>query len=366
MKKLLLVLILASTASAQKYVGVASCVNSGCHGATRPLSTTRVLQNEYFTWLGHDRHAQAYNILFSADSARIAKNMRMRKPAYEEPLCLDCHATHVAASQQQGRIDLGDGIQCETCHGPASGWRAEHMREGWTHAQSVARGMLDLRNLTIRAAACNACHVGTQSKEVDHELIASGHPLLIFELDNYTESMPPHWNPNATHGLRAWAVGQAVKFSDAAGNLARHAHGERWPEFSDMSCTNCHHELKNGKWRQERGWPDRAGLPAWSPQHWSVLRPIVARVDPAAAKKLDALVPQLAVHVARMHDRKAIAQSADAARAAIDGALPRIQSASWSDEDVRAMIRAIAAGDAPADVQSAEQIALSLQSLAAA
>ncbi|HEX3068250.1 MAG TPA: hypothetical protein VHX14_06725, partial [Thermoanaerobaculia bacterium] len=45
--------------------GVASCANSGCHGSTQPLNAARVLQNEYYTWLSSDRHAQAYNVLFS-------------------------------------------------------------------------------------------------------------------------------------------------------------------------------------------------------------------------------------------------------------------------------------------------------------
>src|SRR6185295_1384372 len=149
-------------------------------------------------------------------SARIARNMRLRKRAYEEKVCLDCHTTNIPANLVEGKIDKEDGVQCEVCHGPASGWRAEHTMEGWTHAQSVARGMLDLAAVPNRAHTCDRCHLGNAEKEVDHELIASGHPLLAFELDNYTESMPPHWTPNRdTHGARAWAVGQMMKFRDS-------------------------------------------------------------------------------------------------------------------------------------------------------
>ena len=70
--------------------------------------------------------------------------------------------------------------------------------------------MIDLAAVPNRAHTCDRCHLGNAEKEVDHELIASGHPLLAFELDNYTESMPPHWISNSqggrdTHGARAWA-----------------------------------------------------------------------------------------------------------------------------------------------------------------
>src|SRR6185436_1298703 len=114
-----------------QYLGGAQCANSGCHGSTLPLKETRVLQNEYYTWLDADRHAKAYAVLFNNVSARIVKNMRLKKRAYEESLCLDCHSTNVPAAQIAGRIDIEDGIQCEVCHGPAGGWRAEHTQEGW-------------------------------------------------------------------------------------------------------------------------------------------------------------------------------------------------------------------------------------------
>src|SRR5688572_30908494 len=32
-----------------QYIGVGSCVNSGCHGSTEPLKASRVLQNEFYT-----------------------------------------------------------------------------------------------------------------------------------------------------------------------------------------------------------------------------------------------------------------------------------------------------------------------------
>lgn len=375
MKRVALVLILAAGLDAQqpppapgRYVGVASCANAGCHGSTEPLNTTGVLQNEYFTWLNRDRHAGAYNVLFNPQSVRIAKNMRLRKKAYESDVCLDCHTTNVPASLVEGVIDTEDGIQCEMCHGPASGWRNEHTEEGWTHEQSVARGMIDLRRLTTRATTCTACHVGNAKKEVDHELIASGHPVLSFELDNYSATMPAHWTAGReSHGVRAWAVGQTVTFRESLENLSRHARGEEWPEFSDMTCQHCHHSLANSQSRQDRGWPDRAGLPAWSPQHWTILRLLITRVSPSSAADLDPLITQLSRNVSRMNDPIAVANTADRIRRVVDAVLPKVESRPWTESDVRAMMLTITDDRSfllDADVQSAQQAALALQSLA--
>jgi hypothetical protein len=351
-----------------QYMGVGSCANSGCHGSTQPLDASKVLQNEYYTWLNRDHHAGAYNVLFSDRSARIARNMRLKKRAYEETVCLDCHTTNIPASAIAGAVDREDGVQCEVCHGPASGWRAEHIQEGWTHDQSVGRGMIDLRNINARGTVCAGCHVGSAKKEVDHELIASGHPVLAFELDNYSESMPAHWTPGRdTHGARAWAVGQVVKFRESLDNLARHARGEKWPEFGDMSCHNCHHDLKDSQWRQTRGWPDRAGLPAWSPQHWAMLRLLVVRVSPQSRDQLDPLMAQISTRVARMNDPAAVAASADRAKSIAADLVPRVEAMRWNDGDVRALMTAITEDRsllASADVFAAEQAALSLQSLA--
>jgi hypothetical protein len=351
------------------YVGMTSCANAGCHGATQPLHAARVLQNEYYTWLNKDRHATADNVLFSERSARIARNMHLQKKAYQEAACLDCHSTNVPAKLVSGHIDPEDGVQCEACHGPSSGWRAEHTMAGWTHEQSVARGMTDLRSISTRGTLCLSCHLGNAKREVDHELIASGHPILAFELDNYTETMPAHWAPgNATHGVPAFATGQVMALRQSFVNLSRHARGDKWPEFSDMSCFNCHHALDT-TWRQERGWPGRAGLPAWSPQHWAVLRLIVGRVAPSSRGQLDDAVAQIATRVAHMNDPTGVARAADEAVRLIDALSPKVSTTNWKQDDLREFMRTLA-GDEDfiirSDVASAEQTALALQSLSAA
>lgn len=347
------------------YLGVASCASSSCHGSTQPLQATRVLQNEYFTWLNSDRHARAYNVLFDNRSKRIARNMRLRGAPHKETLCLDCHSSNVPTRLVSGVVDLEDGIQCETCHGPAGGWRAEHTEPGWTHEKSVERGLVDLRLTTVRAGTCLPCHMGNASKEVDHELIASGHPALAFELDNYSATMPPHWTRRSTHGVPAFATGQVVAFRDSMTNLARHARS-KWPEFADMSCVDCHHSLKDGQWRQERGYTGRAGMPSWSPARFAVLRRIVSTTSPQSVEKLDAAVADVAAAVGRFSDGASVAAAAERARQAVDPIVSSIASRNWSESDTRALMRAVAEDQtyaAHGDVFAAEQQALALQSL---
>jgi hypothetical protein len=372
MKRIALAVLLLCTpildAQPGRYVGVANCANAGCHGSTQALNTTHVLQNEFFTWLNSDRHAGAYNVLFNDRSARIAKNMRLRKRAYEADVCLDCHTTNVPPSLIEGTIDPEDGIQCETCHGPASGWRNEHTEEGWTHQQSVARGMIDLSRINTRAPLCTSCHLGDATRQVDHELIASGHPVLTFELDNYTETMPAHWPPGKdSHGVPAWALGQVINFRESLENLSRHARGENWPEFSDLTCQTCHHSLADSQSRQTRGWPERAGLPAWSPQHWTILRLLIARVSPTSASLLTPLVADLSRATSRLNAPTSVANLADRTRRTLEDVLPKIAAHPWTESDVRAMMLTITDDRSfltDGDVQSAQQAALALQSLA--
>ncbi|HSF38382.1 MAG TPA: multiheme c-type cytochrome [Thermoanaerobaculia bacterium] len=350
------------------YVGAPSCGTSNCHGSVRPRRTFDVLQNEYFTWLKKDPHAsRAFQVLFDPRSKTIAKNLQLETPPAETRLCLDCHAFAVPESLQVNRIDVEDGISCEACHGPASGWVRTHAAEDWDHRQSVEAGMTDLRNLGVRSRLCLSCHQGDGSKAVDHDLIAAGHPELVFELDNYTSSMPPHWTPlRETHGARAWAVGQAASFRQGLDLLAHRARNARWPEFSEMSCDACHHSLAEERWKKIR-YDDRPGLPRWSPARWAVLRHLVAEVDPEAKSALDTDVRELARKVARIGSPPAeVAATAERMSRTLAGVLPALERSPWDDTQVRRLLLAIS-GDAEflagADRQSAEQAYLALHSL---
>jgi hypothetical protein len=68
-----------------------------------------------------------------------------------------------------------------------------------------------------------------------------------------------------------------------------------------------------------------------------------------------------------MNDREGVARAAEEARGIANSVIPAIDSSKWSDRQVRSLIAAIADDRdfvMRSDVHSAEQIALSLQSLA--
>lgn len=296
---------------AGRFLGAVSCASSNCHGSVAPRQKYGVKQNEYVTWLKRDKHANAYNVLHNKTSSLIARNMRLTEKAYESDRCLSCHALNGARNAQARPIDVTEGVSCEACHGPGGGWIARHTEDDWTHEMSVKAGMTNLRNLKIRAQTCLACHLGNAEKTVDHELIAAGHPDLIFELDNYTAVLPPHWIPitdrrktdgrEVTHGARAWAVGQAVAFRESLLQLGRRARSESWPEFAEMDCYGCHHSLKGKVWRQaRRDKSEGVGKPRWSNAHFVMIRHIVSVFAPEEYETLKEQVEQLSGYIAKI------------------------------------------------------------------
>jgi hypothetical protein len=136
--------------------------------------------------------------------------------------------------------------------------------------------MRPTKTLAARAGLCVDCHVGTAGRDVNHELIAAGHPRLNFEFAAYLANMPPHWvdDTRGSYPAQAWAIGQAATAKAALALLADRArraesaqgeHAEaRWPEFSEYDCFACHHDLADEKWRKSRAASGAlAGTPAW-------------------------------------------------------------------------------------------------------
>ncbi|HEY8020416.1 MAG TPA: multiheme c-type cytochrome [Thermoanaerobaculia bacterium] len=372
---------IAAAALPGLYLGVGSCGTSVCHGSAVPRRDYDILQNEFQIWKD-DPHAHAWEPLTGERSRVIARNLHLPGPA-DAPLCLACHTLVVPKARMAGRnLEVEDGISCESCHGPASGWLEGHRSESWTHADSVRAGMTDLRDLDTRARVCLSCHLGTGDRTVDHELLAAGHPVLSFELDNFTEGMPPHWLPwrdrrrregrPDTHGARAWAVGQVVAFREGLAELARRARSERWPEFSALECSTCHHSLAERRYLTVRGGSlpaDPPGLPRWSPARWAVLRHLVDAVAPEARAGLQADVDVLAGQLARFGTPPAeVAETAERAARRAEPLVAAVARVRWDGAQVRRVLFAIA-GDrdflSGADLPTAEQAYLAVHTLAA-
>jgi hypothetical protein len=363
------------------YLGVGSCGTSVCHGSAVPRRDYDILQNEFQIWKD-DPHARAWEPLTGERSQVIARNLRLpgAANAADTPLCLSCHTLDVPKAQAAGRsLEVEDGISCESCHGPASGWLEGHRSESWTHADSVRAGMTDLRDLDTRARVCLSCHLGTGDRTVDHDLLAAGHPVLSFELDNFTEGMPAHWIPwrdkrqregrADTHGARAWAVGQVVAFREGLSELARRARSERWPEFSELECTACHHSLAEKRYQAARPPADRPGLPRWSPSRWVVLRHLVDAAAPEARAGLQADVDLLARQLARFGTPPAqVAETAERAARRAEPLAAALARLPWDGAQVRQVLLTVS-GDRDAlrgaDLRTAEQAYLAVHTLAA-
>ena len=187
-----------------------------------------------------------------------------------------------------------DAVGCESCHGASGRWLGPHTTgEDWRKrpwSEKVELGFQDTKDLVNRTRLCVGCHVGdagskdTPAREVDHDLIAAGHPRLYFELSAYLDNMPPHWiekginggapdsakrpdrpSPAADFPTRAWAVGHLVALEASLKLLeARAARAGAanplpaplpagtapWPEFTEYGCFSCHHDLRDHAWRR--------------------------------------------------------------------------------------------------------------------
>jgi len=366
-------------AYAQQYTGPGSCSSTSCHGSIAPRTDNRVRQNEYSTWIVRDKHSKAFASLTGVVGERMAGILNLGK-AESSPKCLSCHALDVPAAQRAHTFDLSDGVSCENCHGPASGWLGRHTERGWTHEQSVALGMVDTRDLIQRSEMCLSCHLGTAQKFVDHEMIAAGHPDLYFELDAFSASMPRHWKESGEPGepdgsdpwfdVREWSTGQAVQLQQSLTQLASQAQGKTWPEYSQLECYACHHSLGPAEqsWRQARGYPNRRpGNPPWNASRYVVFHEIARQVDEPGTQELDKELAHLANLVSdSASDHAAIAAEATkSAQLAHDLAL-KLNHLAFDPALTLRLLRQIASeadSISNQDEHAAAQAAMAIQSL---
>ena len=363
-----------------KFTGPGSCASPSCHGAVQVKTDTSVQQNEYATWVVKDKHARAFANLFSDIALRMGRLLSLKDTPGREKRCLDCHALNVAEAERARTFDSSDGVSCESCHGPASNWLGPHTTKGWTHEQSIAAGMRDLRDPANRAENCLSCHLGTKDKSVDHELIAAGHPDLYFELASFTAAMPAHWremgekpntpNPDSWYDVRTLAAGQAVHLREQLKRVARNAQGNTWPEYADLDCFACHHNLTNteNSWQQERGYPGRRpGNPPWNLSRYVVLKQVISEVDAASGQQLENDVNRLYTLISSLNgDRGQIAALANAASDQAGRLVPKVTAATYDRARTMRMMKAIVndaryisrQGERPA-----EQATMALQSL---
>jgi hypothetical protein len=132
-----------------EYAGNAQCKmchNNAAEGA------------QFSTWEAMD-HAKAFETLKSDEAKAIAQERGLDKPPHEAPECLRCHVTgyDVAKAAPPAKIKLEDGLQCESCHGPAS----EHLGVAKTLKFKPEKiSEIDIRASILHPSeeVCRGCH----------------------------------------------------------------------------------------------------------------------------------------------------------------------------------------------------------------
>ncbi len=290
-------------AAESRYLGVGSCTASACHGGS--LHAPQAWQSSYSVWATRDEHARAYRVLFDLPARKIVARLdqlddvQQAKP-FEDRRCIGCHATIGSSEQRVPQHMLIDGISCEACHGPARDWIGPHTLKNWATLPSTEKyndrtGMIHTKDLARRGALCVECHVGSPrvgpdgvTRDMNHDMIAAGHPRLNFELATYQALMPAHWK-RTNDEAQAWGIGQLLT-TQAALDLLAHRSAEAaakptvvWPEFSEYDCYACHHDLRGMTRAQqpaltlfERDSAHRVGGYRWG-SWYRALTPILAQ-----------------------------------------------------------------------------------------
>ena len=127
--------------------------------------------------------------------------------------------------------------------------------------------MKDLQN---RARACTDCHVGGDRAEVNHDLIAAGHPALLFENSSFLDRYRPyqHWSEaderrrHPAFEAETWAVGQVASAEAAMKLLRREPRATSRGRSSPSTTAHRATRPRNCTSRRPTGRP--LGVPAWS------------------------------------------------------------------------------------------------------
>jgi hypothetical protein len=249
-------------------------------------------------WLAVDPHTRAYAALESPLAVSIMSRLQSTVSATEDSRCLACHTNPSLANDsadERMRSLRSDGVSCESCHGDAGTWLHQHTT--WTVADRAAgydqSGMAKLFDLGERAVACTGCHVGAPAdpargipvRDMNHDMIAAGHPRLNFDFAQYQHLLPRHWKETDTSpdfDVKAWLVGRAAHVESAWRLSADREERARendprtpWPEFADWNCVSCHHRIledfpaSSGKPQRPSPWPFASGSTA---EDWRAMR----------------------------------------------------------------------------------------------
>lgn len=347
-----------ASASLRSHQGVASCAGSTCHGHAVADGPT-VRQDELLRWQEESSptgaHSRAYRVINEPRGQSIIRRMGLDGAGVSRE-CLGCHAS-------PGASHVADGVDCEACHGAASGWLATHYTVGASHSRNVAQGMTDLTNPRVRAQVCLDCHLSGDARGqfIAHRIMAAGHPRISFELDLFT-TLQQHHDEDAdyvtrkgrkTNAMQMWAVGQAeaVKRSLDLFSQPAKANDGIFPEFTFYDCHSCHRRIYDGEDARvsavpNPGRPVHAGMPPYNDENMITLFAAAKVVAPELAATFDAR--SKAFHRAMGVGRAETVTAAQSLRQAADSLSARFAGAAFSRDQAFAIMDAIAS-DAVSD-----------------
>lgn len=314
-------------------VGMTGCLAAACHGGPATDVLTGNLDPATWrgsgsAWVAVDPHAAAYRALEGESARAIVAKLRTGVAATEDARCLACHtnpALAAPAATPDPRVPelRREGVSCEACHGNAGGWLREHTTWG-RQTSGAGFGMTPLQDVGVRAATCVGCHVGAPAdpdrgypaRDMNHDMIAAGHPRLNFDFGEYHRRLPKHWHDGergAQYEARLWWVGRVAHAEAACRLLADRAERSAddgrtpWPEYAEFRCDACHHKIPDPE-RVTRVGVRPAGSPPWQtlwPLRVAPVREVMeggrppspARIIPLArneARELAAGLPKVA------------------------------------------------------------------------
>ncbi|MEA3046957.1 MAG: hypothetical protein QOJ53_1289 [Sphingomonadales bacterium] len=344
----------SSTTGGATYLGVASCGGTTCHGRSHADGPV-VRQDELMLWqdpaTAAGAHSRAWDVLRGERSQAIGRRLGIGDPS-SAPMCLGCHAT--PAGRRGARFQTSDGVGCESCHGPASGWLSTHYAVGGSHAANVSRGLVPLDNARVRAAQCLDCHYGSAGagQFVTHRIMAAGHPRISFELDLFS-TLQQHYDLDGdyrarkagTDSARMWAIGQAMAL-DRALSLFTTARGTEglFPEFYFFDCHSCHRRISDDpRFRPgaqaNPGRPIPAGTPPFNDENMIMLAAAARVAAPALAQRFER--DSRAFHAAIARDRASAIATAQALRSSAQALADAFSGAAMGRDQIFAIIEAI-------------------------
>ncbi len=289
----------------------ASCASTACHGGPRPgvNNTAAIRGAEYPAWLNRDPHAQAYRSLCSEQGTRILERLKILDGAniIDRAGFNDCLACHNSTQQTSSEITINDsinqfqpvnqfrreGVACDRCHGPSEAWRNRHYGPEWP-TQVVGKdahelGFIANEDLLTRARMCASCHIGDAQRNMNHDMIAAGHPPLLYEFATYHNRLPKHWRDARTgdrqnYESTLWLVGQVAaleaQVSLIEARAAKTTSTGIWPEFAHLNCAACHQTL-NDKPTQNKYETSQAGWSRWN--RWAMENLLLSPTSPNPA-----------------------------------------------------------------------------------